>query len=77
MFSYIIQKLEEPAKTKPDAPTALYGSKPDQLGWQGWAGAEYYIIERALNTKGPWTNISTHSTEDAIPYSRSEMGLLS
>jgi hypothetical protein len=68
MFSYIIQKLAVPAKTKPDAPTLLDGSKPDQLRWQGSAGAEYYIIERATNNNGAWTVISTHAMEDAIPY---------
>ena len=68
MFSYIIQKLAVPAKTKPDAQTMIAESKPDQLRWKGSAGAEYYVIERAPEANGPWKVISTNAMEDAIPY---------
>jgi hypothetical protein len=68
-YAYAIQKLNEPKLSVPDAPYFIPESKPNQLRWQGSTGAQFYVLERATGTSGPWTIIDNHAMEDAIPYS--------
>jgi len=65
-YAYKIQGRAVPAIEILDPPFLLpIPTASSPIGWQGSAGANAYVIEKASSEKGPWTAISTMA--DQVP----------
>ncbi|MFA5292296.1 MAG: hypothetical protein WC496_04590 [Phycisphaerae bacterium] len=66
--AFEIRNLPVPALEKP-APTVLLDIMDNsQISWQGSAGAQSYIVERAINENGPWTVAGKNISDTAFQY---------
>ena len=52
----------------PQAPVLLPIDDVAAISWQGSAGAQSYIVERAEKKNGPWTEIGRNVCDAAVPY---------
>ncbi|MGJ7442184.1 FIMAH domain-containing protein [Aquipuribacter sp. MA13-6] len=62
--AYEIRGLPVPPTEAPGRPTVLPVEHVSELYWQGSAGAESYVLERATSPDGPWTVLVDGVTDD-------------
>lgn len=61
-----IRGIPVPAVEAPRAPAMLPVEHPSEISWQGSAGAESYVLERAEAASGPWTVLVDGITDDVV-----------
>jgi len=66
--AYEIQGVPAPKLAAPQPPRLLPIEDVAAISWQGSAGAETYIVERASQTNGPWIVVGSGISDAAIPY---------
>ncbi len=66
--AFEIQGQMPPALAVPKAPVLLPIEDVAAISWQGSAGAQSYIVERAEKDNGPWTEIGRNVSDAAVPY---------
>jgi len=66
--AFAIRNLPIPAIEKPAAPTLLDILDNAQISWQGSAGAESYIVERATDKKGLWVVAGENVSDADVQY---------
>jgi len=62
--AYEIRGLPVPPTEPPGKPTMLPIEHVSEISWQGSAGAESYVIERATSPRGRWTVLVDGITDD-------------
>jgi hypothetical protein len=65
---YGIRGQSVPAMAVPAAPAILPSSLVSAIKWQGSAGAQSYIIERATTSGGPFVQIASGVLDSGKPY---------
>ncbi len=66
--AYAIQSKDVPLLKIPAAPKLLPIDSPAHISWQGSAGAQSYMIERAESAQGPWQVIADNVSDAAVQY---------
>jgi len=66
--AFEIRNLAIPSFEKPTAPFLLDITDNSQISWQGSAGAQSYIVERATNKNGPWVVAARDISDAAVQY---------
>jgi mannan endo-1,4-beta-mannosidase len=66
--AFEIRALPVPKIEIPTPPFLLNFTDASAISWQGSAGAQSYVLERAPNKKGPWEQAATHISDAAVPY---------
>ncbi|MBN1696735.1 MAG: cellulase family glycosylhydrolase [Spirochaetales bacterium] len=61
--AYRIRGLSVPAEPVPPAPVLLPISSPNDINWQGSAGATHYIVQRSGSAGGNWSTLSSNVTD--------------
>ena len=64
--AYEIRGIPVPPVQAPRRPTMLPVEHVSEISWQGSAGAESYVLERAASTDGPWTVLVDGITDDVV-----------
>jgi hypothetical protein len=66
--AYAIRGLAPAPLSPPAAPVLLPDSSPEAISWQGSAGADSYLVERASADDGPWELLARDVSDAAHPY---------
>ncbi len=66
--AYKIRGVEPPAIAPPQPPRLLPIDDVAAISWQGSAGAQDYIVERAVSNDGPWTMAGDGIDDSAVQY---------
>ncbi len=66
--AFAIQGVMAPPLPKPAAPRLLSVTAGGLMSWQGAVGAEYYDIQRAEASQGPWITVGTGVCEAQVQY---------
>jgi hypothetical protein len=66
--AYEIQGIPPPPLPVPDAPHLFPVSEEGKLGWRGATGSEYFVLEKAKRTRGPWEVVQDELYDDGCPF---------
>lgn len=66
--AYRIQGMPVPRLPIPEPPFLLRVGPDRELVWQGSAGAEWYAVERAAHSEGPWETICEPFYDGNVPF---------
>jgi hypothetical protein len=66
--AYEIDKLPVPVLNRPAAAVLLNIGDAAVISWQGSAGAQNYIVERAQSPDGPWLIVGCNISDAAVQY---------
>ena len=67
-MAFKIRGLPLPPRTPPASPTLLPIDDVAAISWQGSAGAQDYIVQRAPSQDGPWTTAANGVDDSAVQY---------